>query len=150
VPWVGLGWPAPSVKSTAGIGAFITVALIIIGHRFLAQFKNDALARVFIYGMVIQSLQLGCTAALLAFMQLPLHHYWAFLAVFLISSIAAALPLSFGGIGVREITFFYCLRLLKLDPTYGVAASSSFFLITMASSLLGGAFFLNTRLERDA
>jgi uncharacterized membrane protein YbhN (UPF0104 family) len=149
VPWVGLGWPVVWVQGAAAMCALTTVAVMLAGHRFVAQFKGRALARVFIYGMAVQALQLSCTAALLAYMQLPSHHYSTYLAVFLISSIAAVLPLSFGGIGVREMTFFYCLRLLKLDPAYGVVASSCFFLVTMASSLLGSVFIRNIKLERN-
>lgn len=149
VPWVGLGWPNGWVQAAAGIGALITVVLILAGHRFVARFNNDALVRVFGYGIAVQTLQLACTAALLAYMQLQSSYYSAYLAVFLISSIAAVLPLSFGGIGVREITFFYCLKLLKLDPAYGVIASSCFFIITMASSLYGAVFIRNMKFERN-
>nr|WP_217344879.1 lysylphosphatidylglycerol synthase transmembrane domain-containing protein [Noviherbaspirillum sp. L7-7A]MBV0879072.1 flippase-like domain-containing protein [Noviherbaspirillum sp. L7-7A] len=147
VPWVGLGWPTYWLQSVAGVGALFTVTIFIAGHRIVTQLKSQALARVFTYGIAVQVLQLCSTAALLAYLQLETNHYSPYLAVFLISSIAAVLPLSFGGIGVREMTFFYCLTLLKLDPSYGVAASSSFFIVTMASSLLGGAFIRNIKCE---
>lgn len=149
VPWVGLGRPALWAQSAAGISAFSIIAFFLAGHRFAAQFRSTALSQVFFYGMTVQLLQLGCTAALLAYMKLPSHHFSTYLAVFLISSIAAVLPLSFGGIGVREMTFFYCLKLLNLDPAYGVAASSAFFITTVASSVLGGAFMRNMKLERN-
>jgi uncharacterized membrane protein YbhN (UPF0104 family) len=77
---------------------------------------------------------------LLAWLQVPVGHFAAYLSVFLVSSVAAVLPLSFGGLGAREVTFLWGLQLLQLDPTDGVLASSGFFLITAMSSLLGALF----------
>jgi hypothetical protein len=51
------------------------------------------------------------------------------------------LPISFGGLGAREITALYGLGYLQLDSTYGVIASSFFFLITVLSSFIG-VFFI--------
>lgn len=64
-----------------------------------------------------------------------------FLTLFLLSSVIAVLPISIGGIGVRELTFVYGLTLLGLEASGGVAFSLLFFLITACSSLLG--IFLN-------
>lgn len=63
-----------------------------------------------------------------------------FLTLFLISSVVAVLPISIGGIGVRELTFLYGLTLLGLDADGGVAFSLLFFLITAVSSLIGSIF----------
>lgn len=60
-----------------------------------------------------------------------------FLTLFLISSVVAVLPISVGGVGVRELTFLYGLTLLSLDAGGGVAFSLLFFLITALSSLVG-------------
>ena len=149
VPWVGLPWPGVWLQSAAAICGLATIVLIFTGHRFIAQFHRATLVRVVCYGMTVQLLQLACTAALLAYMRLPSAHYPAYLAVFLISSIAAVLPLSFGGIGVREMTFFYSLTLLELDAAYGVVASSCFFMVTMVSSLIGGFFLRNFQFKHN-
>jgi uncharacterized membrane protein YbhN (UPF0104 family) len=60
-----------------------------------------------------------------------------FLTLFLISSVVAVLPISIGGVGVRELTFLYGLTLLGIDADGGVAFSLLFFLITAFSSFLG-------------
>lgn len=64
-----------------------------------------------------------------------------FLTLFLLSSVVAVLPISIGGIGVRELTFVYGLTLIELEARGGVAFSLLFFLITALSSLIG--IFLN-------
>lgn len=65
-----------------------------------------------------------------------------YLTLFLISSVVAVLPISIGGIGVRELTFLYGFDLIGGDTTTAVTFSLIFFLITALSSLLG-AFVRN-------
>ncbi|NTU67545.1 MAG: flippase-like domain-containing protein [Chlorobiaceae bacterium] len=60
-----------------------------------------------------------------------------YLAIFLISSVATILPLTIGGAGAREVTFFYALSHLGLDTNTGVALSLIFFVISALSSLPG-------------
>ncbi|WP_457607193.1 lysylphosphatidylglycerol synthase transmembrane domain-containing protein [Nitratifractor sp.] len=69
------------------------------------------------------------------------------LTLFLLSSVAAVLPISVGGVGVREFVFLYGFTLLGLPPDPGVAFSLLFFLITALSSLKG--LFLRHGLERS-
>jgi uncharacterized protein (TIRG00374 family) len=58
-----------------------------------------------------------------------------YLAVFLVSSLAAVLPLTIGGIGLREMTFLYAARWLNLDVTVSLSLSLLFFIITAITSL---------------
>jgi len=59
----------------------------------------------------------------------------AYLFIFLISSIVSVLPLTIGGIGSREVVFYYGALWLGLGET--VSISMLFFLITATVSLLG-------------
>ena len=61
----------------------------------------------------------------------------SYLIIFLISSIVAVIPLTLGGIGSREVTFFYGAKLLGLDQNISVGVSVLFFLITAIVSLFG-------------
>ena len=60
-----------------------------------------------------------------------------YLAIFLVSTVATVLPITIGGAGAREITFFYSLNYLELDPNAGVALSLIFFAISAISALIG-------------
>lgn len=60
----------------------------------------------------------------------------AYLLIFLLSSIAAVLPLTIGGIGSREVTFLYGSGFLGLDETLSISLSICFFLMTALVSLL--------------
>ncbi len=60
-----------------------------------------------------------------------------YLAIFLISSIATIIPITIGGAGAREITFFYLLGTIHLETDTGVALSLIFFAISAFSSFAG-------------
>ncbi len=60
-----------------------------------------------------------------------------YLAIFLISTIATILPITIGGAGAREITFYYLLNFVQLDTNPGVALSLIFFGMNAISSLVG-------------
>lgn len=61
----------------------------------------------------------------------------AYLFIFLISSIVSVLPLTIGGIGSREVVFYYGALWLALDENTSVSISMLFFLITALVSLIG-------------
>ncbi|MDB5842138.1 MAG: hypothetical protein JWQ23_4090 [Herminiimonas sp.] len=139
-PLLALPWPQAAVQTIAAVGATTIAAMFVLAHHRLVKMHGERLAMVFGYGLAVQLLQLVCMGMLLAYLRVPIDAYLAYLAVFLISSIAAVLPLSFGGLGAREVTFLYGLQLLQLDPMPGVVASAGFFLITVVSSLVGVLF----------
>ena len=60
-----------------------------------------------------------------------------YLVVFLISSVAAVLPLTIGGMGSREITFYYGSLWLGLDQTISLGISLLFFALTALVSFTG-------------
>ena len=60
-----------------------------------------------------------------------------YLLVFLISSIVAVLPITIGGIGSRELVFFYGAQWLGLNEGTSIGISMTFFLITALVSLSG-------------
>ena len=105
---------------------------------------------MFALGLAVQCLQMLCMGVLLVYVGAPGVHFLAYLAVFLISSVAATLPLSIGGLGMREATFLFGVNLVHLDPAYGVIASSLFFLMTVFSSLIGALFLSRFSLRSPA
>lgn len=68
----------------------------------------------------------------------------SYLIIFLISSIVAVVPLTLGGIGSREVTFFYGAQFLGLDQNVSVGVSVLFFLITALVSLFGVIYHFKT------
>ncbi len=64
--------------------------------------------------------------------------------LFLVSSVAAVLPLSVGGLGIREIVFMAAV-IFALDKDYAVAISFLFYLITMVVSFIGIIYVLDSK-----
>jgi len=64
-------------------------------------------------------------------------HTIAYLLIFLVSSIVSVVPLTIGGIGSREVTFFYGATWFGLNEHTSVGISMVFFLITALVSLFG-------------
>lgn len=63
-----------------------------------------------------------------------------YLLVFLISSLAAVLPISIGGIGIREFVFLQAAYFFTMDVSVSLSVSILFFLITAMVSLAGLPF----------
>lgn len=134
----------PGVRWISTLAPFCGISIVLTmawAHYRLLNMESDRVLQVAACGLAAQLLQLACMAMLLAYVHAPTEHYLAYLAIFLVSSVLTVIPVSFGGLGVREVTAFYGLQLLQLDPAPGVLASSGFFLVTVMSSL-PGAFCL--------
>ena len=88
------------------------------------------------YSALVQLAQLISILFILKALHIEAHTI-AYLFIFLISSIVSVVPLTLGGIGSREVTFFYGALWLGLDENTSVSISMIFFLITAIVSLLG-------------
>jgi uncharacterized membrane protein YbhN (UPF0104 family) len=150
MPMLSLPWEAAATTVFTLAAAGAIVAVFVAGHRWLFRLDAQGLAGVFALGLAVQSLQLSCMGMLLLYLGAPATHYAAYLAMFLVSSVAAVLPLSVGGLGVREATFLFGVNMVHLDPTYGVIASSWFFLMTVLSSMIGSLFLRDFSLQAPA
>jgi uncharacterized membrane protein YbhN (UPF0104 family) len=115
-------------------------------YRYLFPRFRSAFLSTTLLGTLTQLLQLAAAWALGRALGLE-GMMTELLTLFLLSSVAAVLPLSVGGVGIREFVFLYGFSLLGLSPDPGVAFSLLFFLITALSSLTG--LFLRHGLERS-
>jgi len=88
------------------------------------------------YSALVQGTQLISIVLILKALAISLNTI-AYLFIFMISSIVSVIPLTIGGIGSRELTFFYGADVLGLDENTAVGVSMVFFLITAVVSLLG-------------
>ncbi|NEX11976.1 MAG: TIGR00374 family protein [Prosthecochloris sp.] len=102
------------------------------------QFK-EIFAITAVESILIQAAQAVAAYFILLALSLPAHHI-DYLAIFLVSTVATVLPITVGGAGAREITFFYSLNYLQLEPNTGVALSLIFFAISALSALSGMLF----------
>jgi len=91
------------------------------------------------YSALVQALQLISLYFILCALSIE-NHMLTYLFIFLISSIVSVIPLTIGGIGSREVTFYYGALWLGLNQDTSIGISMAFFLITAFVSLLGVYF----------
>ena len=129
----------PLLKWLAVTVAIVIYPIFIYMHKRLFKGFLTYLKQTTLYGLLVQILQL-ITAIFIILALKDSVPIVEFLFLFLFSSVVAVLPLTIGGVGAREFTFLYGLKLLSLEPTSGVAFSFIFFLITFISSAIGALF----------
>jgi len=88
------------------------------------------------YSAIVQGLQLISLYCILCGLSIE-NNILAYLFIFLISSIVSVVPLTIGGIGSREVTFYYGSIWLGLHQDTSIGISMTFFLITAVVSLFG-------------
>jgi len=108
---------------------------LLLTRLFYRQFMPVFVITAF-ESLVIQGTQVISAWFILMALSATTHQI-DFLAIFLISTVATILPLTIGGAGAREVTFYYALQHLGLDTNTGVALSLIFFAISAISSLAG-------------
>jgi glycosyltransferase 2 family protein len=114
--------------------AYYLFSLIIFHKKFINKFWVTSY-----YSILVQFLQVVCAACLL--LALSVHQFYSdYLALFLISSAVSVLPITVGGVGIREVVFLLGYQYLPIDKTVAVSFSLLFFGITAISSLIGIAF----------
>jgi uncharacterized membrane protein YbhN (UPF0104 family) len=85
----------------------------------------------------VQCLQLAAFFCLLHFLQPPPIAYAAYATLFFAGAVAAALPISIGGLGIRELAMTTGAVYLHVSATIAISASLLFYLITASSAITG-------------
>ena len=118
--------------------AVIPVSILVfwlLNKKFFA-FVLPVFWKSFFLSALVQLAQLASIWCILLSLDISLDRL-AYLVIFLISSIVAVIPLTIGGLGSREITFYYAAEFLNLDPNTSVGISLLFFMITALVSITG-------------
>jgi uncharacterized membrane protein YbhN (UPF0104 family) len=113
----------------------------LIIKLYLPQFKAIYWGTNY-QSLIVQAAQVLCALLILVSVGTP-DMIMNYLFLFLISSIVAMLPISIGGMGLRELTFMYGAGILNLNVEVSVALSLMFYLISVFVSLFGIYYSLN-------
>ncbi|WP_294958728.1 lysylphosphatidylglycerol synthase transmembrane domain-containing protein [Sulfurovum sp.] len=137
----------PWLRPLDWLGLVTVIPITWILYKYFFQRFTSVFLSTVSLGMITQLLQLFSAWALLTAIGFDRYMIEA-LTLFLLSSVAAVLPVSVGGVGVREFVFLYGFTVLGLPADYGVTFSLLFFLVTALSSFTG--LFLRHGLERTS
>ena len=95
---------------------------------------------------LLNQLSQGVVVILLLYgLKIPVQLFDEYLLVFFISSIATILPLTLGGVGIRELVFIKAAEISEIEQDTAVALSVLFFGITVISALVGSIVKLNVQ-----
>jgi len=118
------------------LGTITIIPLFYLINLYFFKEYIEVFVKTLILGGGVQILQL-ISAVFIVYAIGCSENLTLFLTLFLISSVVAVLPITIGGVGVRELTFLYGLTLVGVDATHGILFSMLFFSITAISSLIG-------------
>ena len=103
----------------------------------------------FILLFAVQIAQLLCMLCIINAIHIPSVYIFEYLLLFLISSVVAVLPFTIGGLGAREMVFFWGAAFFKLNQDMAVAASLLFYFSTVITSLFGLPFVFIDPLKNE-
>ncbi len=136
-------WIAQYLKYFIVLIPFIAIAYYLYIRTFSSHLK-PATFKVLGFSLIIQALQMVAAIIILKSMGAELSgRREDYLFLFMLSSVMSAIPISLGGLGLREITFMFGSQYLGLNQDHAVALSLIFYLMTLFVSLFGSYFAYN-------
>jgi len=113
------------------------LAVKILFPAFLGIFLQTGLQAMF-----VQLGQVLCAFFLLLSLSVNTG-FTDYLALFMVASVASVLPITIGGVGLREaVVLLWGTKYLNVDETTSIAFTLSFFMVTACTSLIGLFFLL--------
>lgn len=139
-----------SLKFLFALAIPLSITVFWLMNKYFFRYVFPVFWKSLLYSAVLQLAQLVSVWFILKALGIELNQI-AYLVIFLVSSIVSVLPLTVGGIGSRELTFFYGATFLNLNENISVGISVIFFLITAVTSFLGIWYhFKKINLEIDS
>ena len=121
-------WLVPALLASLAVYLFV--------HRRFFPRLQPVFWKSLGYSACVQLAQLGAAACILLALGIR-EGMLPYLLVFLLSSIVAVLPITIGGIGSRELVFYFGASWLGLQEDTAIGVSMVFFAITALVSLTG-------------
>lgn len=133
-----LTYPLHNTKIIGLLGCGLTILSSWIIIVFLFPTLRSGWPKGLLYSFAVQLIQVNAATALFIAFDVPITELTAYVTVFLVSSLASAIPFTIGGIGARELVFVAAADYTTINPDKAVAFALLFFLINALSSLPGG------------
>ena len=128
------------------LGAVLsTLLFFLILRKFFPDFRGS-FSSTLLLGLAVQAIQLAAVYLIMCSLEIytmvP-----AYLFIFLLSSAASVLPLSIGGLGIRELVFLQGASFFHTNGEAAVLVSLLFYLITVISSGVGAIWLFKNPLN---
>lgn len=126
-------------KYIINICAILVTPFYFLGARYILMDKTEIALRALPISFIVQLLQmLSCVFAIYALdPNLGYQDLKSYVGIFLISSIFAILPISIGGVGIREFCFLEGSKLIYMtDVDKSVSIAVTIFMITIFTAII--------------
>lgn len=135
----------PALAITSGIIVLPGIFYFII-NRYFSDFTSSFWTTLLL-GLLVQAVQVVCIYFIMSSLNIT-HDLSAYIFIFLLSSVVSVLPLTIGGLGIREVVFLQGAAYFHLAAETSVIISLLFYLITLVVSATGAWFIFNDPLKR--
>ena len=125
------------------------VAALILYYWFIKKIFPSfisAFTTTLLLGLMVQAVQVLCAYCIMWSVNIT-EHQSAYIFIFLLSSVAAILPFTVGGLGAREVVFLWGSTVFLLDKHQSIYISILFYLITILVSFVGVRWVYKTPIE---
>jgi uncharacterized membrane protein YbhN (UPF0104 family) len=133
----------------AGIvaGAILGVVALYLVIRFYLKDFISSFFPTLLLGTLVQASQVVCAYLIMAALGIPAH-VTEYIFIFLVSSVVSVLPLTIGGLGIREVVFLEGSTYFGLLQETSVVISILFYLITLFTSAWGAIYVFKDPLSQ--
>jgi uncharacterized membrane protein YbhN (UPF0104 family) len=133
----------------AGIiaGAILGVVALYLVIRFYLKDFISSFFPTLVLGTLVQASQVVCAYLIMAALGIPAH-VTEYIFIFLVSSVVSVLPLTIGGLGIREVVFLEGSTYFGLLQETSVVISILFYLITLFTSAWGAIYVFKEPLSQ--
>lgn len=118
------------------LGTVLSLPALMLTIRYLFPTFWPARYPVMWWSIAVQSVQVVCAYAILLAFGVDTH-FMLYFVLFLVSSLASMLPISLGGVGLRELVFLYASQYLPIEETPAISLGLMYFVVIALSSFVG-------------
>jgi glycosyltransferase 2 family protein len=135
-----------SVPLQISLAALVSIAVFyFVIHQYFPDLKKG-FYHTLLLGIAVQVLQLACVYLIMQSLGINQNEL-AYLFIFLVSSAASVLPVTVGGLGIRELVFLEGAVWFQAGTEKAVLISLIFYLVTLFTSLWGAIWLFKNPLN---
>lgn len=124
------------------------VILYLITRFWLKDFLPSFFSTL-AWGIVVQGMQVICIYFIMLALNIQSNQD-EYILLFLVSSMVSVLPLTIGGLGIREVVFLEGAKYFALENEQAVVISILFYLVTLLTSAWGAVYVFREPLSNNA
>jgi uncharacterized membrane protein YbhN (UPF0104 family) len=129
-------------------GTIMAVVILYCVVKFWLKDFTQSFLPTLLLGILVQATQVVCAYLIVAALGIPATAT-DYIFIFLVSSVVSVLPLTIGGLGIREVVFLEGSKYFGLMRETAVVISLLFYFITLITSACGLFYVFKDPLKKE-